>query len=947
MEPFKHSLQDGTVLSGISNIPLSPSTLKHRPLVVGLHGGCYTSHYFDATPEYSARGISEALSVPFVAIDRPDYRDTTPIGSIPEGSSYPEQWGRRLHESILPALWKDLGANGAIVSSSLHATSSSPAYPLGGIVISGFGFLLKDTGGHVSQPDPPPSYLNIPVEVKDKTLLLPGTADEAVHAQSERLDHAIPFEELAALRKSWLGEWKEKWGVNVTVPVMIALAERDHYWVATEEHLKDFKEGFPKSERVDLSIVKAAPHNIELSYWGPGWARPSLSNSKIKAEEFINLILNTSHLKARKATMSQTPPPNVLVAFGAEGSLIHVPGGRGLCYRTSQNILLRPSDDDKESEYIATLCRSLLELYPIAYRVPKPIPASEFPARYVCSGWTAWEYLEGKATPQGNFDILMRACRAFHADIMRLITERPSFLSTRQNRFTEADLVAWDEKNLEDVNDVDNNIMAIIEPTLSQLLELRQPFRQEIKNQLIHGDLTGNVLFDSENNNPPAIIDITLYWRPVDYAEAIIVADGLIWLNEDRKLVEMFGTDHTRIQLLYKPDTQATQLITPPAETPNNDTTRLIAEFISLMEIDDDRFGFEAYGPYFFADLPRRIGSNSALDTATSAMIASFQAIRLRKTTDKKTFSLYGKALRSLQGCLRDDKQPVMLKLELVLMMMLCQAWIDNKHANKHRGVIAYLLKEAVSQGEILHSGDIRAWCLQAIYAALCDPKVELGSWFWDVAVQDTIMTRPYHYEQNLYCFELGAIGDLPVFLRDPERYLYQLKCYYNILSQERAVMRKLYEEAMAATLPTDASPACRMKAIEYASGHAGLLIQAALIGPTLNPFGVLPDYAQDSHEICDDAILLAHRCQTFRPCGASYVPELLKLVWASLDDGYRHEELEKLMDEYAEDVQGASYLEEAKIMRKRLDSLGWSNEQRFLEVRKDGPGTPPPCVIL
>jgi hypothetical protein len=57
-------------------------------------------------------------------------------------------------------------------------------------------------------------------------------------------------------------------------------------------------------------------------------------------------------------------------------------------------------------------------------------------------------------------------------------------------------------------------------------------------------------------------------------------------------------------------------------------------------------------------------------------MIASFQAIRLRKTADKKTFSLYGKALRSLQGCLSDDSQPVILKLELVLMMMLCQVTI-------------------------------------------------------------------------------------------------------------------------------------------------------------------------------------------------------------------------------------------------------------------------------
>ncbi|KAF5562653.1 ribosomal L1 [Fusarium napiforme] len=250
--------------------------------------------------------------------------------------------------------------------------------------------------------------------------------------------------------------------------------------------------------------------------------------------------------------MSQAPPSKVLGAFGAEGSLVHVPGGRGLCYRTSQGILLRPSDNDEESQYTASLCKSLIELHPRDYRVSRPIQTSEPPTRYVCDGWTAWEYLEGQATPQGNFDILMKACRAFHADIMRLAIERPSFLSTRQNRFTEADLVTWEEKKLEDVEEVNSDVMATIQPILDHILELRQPFQKEIKNQLIHGDLTGNVLFDSEGNNPPAIIDITLYWRLAEYAEAIIVADGLIWLNEDRKLVEMFETDHTRLQLLVR-----------------------------------------------------------------------------------------------------------------------------------------------------------------------------------------------------------------------------------------------------------------------------------------------------------------------------------------------------------------------------------------------------------
>ncbi|KAK7427322.1 hypothetical protein QQZ08_006091 [Neonectria magnoliae] len=291
MEAFQLSLPDNTVVSGIRNIPLQkPSRPRYCPLVVGLHGGCYTSQYFDVTPNYTASLTSNALSVPFIAIDRPGYKDSTPVTSIPPGSSFPEEWGTRLHQSILPALWTEfglpnacscivlhchsLGANGALVAASLYATSSAstaPSYPFGGIVVSGFGSLLKDTGGHAAQPDPPPAHVSIPVHVKDSTLLLPGTADEEVYAQSQLIDHPMPFEEIASLKASWLPTWREKWGVNVTVPVMAALAERDHYWDATDEHIQDFASSLPKSTRIDTSIIEAAPHNIELSYWSAGW----------------------------------------------------------------------------------------------------------------------------------------------------------------------------------------------------------------------------------------------------------------------------------------------------------------------------------------------------------------------------------------------------------------------------------------------------------------------------------------------------------------------------------------------------------------------------------------------------------------------------------------------------------------------------------------------------
>ncbi|KAF4998430.1 hypothetical protein FGRMN_3166 [Fusarium graminum] len=265
------------------------------------------------------------------------------------------------------------------------------------------------------------------------------------------------------------------------------------------------------------------------------------------------------------------------------------------------------------------------------------------------------------------------------------------------------------------------------------------------------------------------------------------------------------------------------------------------------MEIDDVRYSFGEYGPSFFTDLPRRMSSHPALDATVSSLTASFKAIRIRKTRDSNVLTLYGNALRALQECLGDTKQPVMLKLELVLMMLLCQLWIDNKHANKHRGVIAYLLKEAVFQDQVFHSSDIRAWCLQAVYAALSDPNVEQGSWFWDVAIQDVIITRPYHYEQSLYCFELG-----------------NLKCYHNMLSLERPVVREIYEKSMSMALWTDATLESKKRAVGHVAGHAALLLLAALIAPTLKPFGVLSNYIEESRGICDESILLAHQCQAF-----------------------------------------------------------------------------------
>lgn len=54
--------------------------------------------------------------------------------------------------------------------------------------------------------------------------------------------------------------------------------------------------------------------------------------------------------------------------------------------------------------------------------------------------------------------------------------------------------------------------------------------------QLVHGDLGGNILFHPQL--PPAVIDVSPFWRPKRYADAIVVADAIAWAGADLRSLE-------------------------------------------------------------------------------------------------------------------------------------------------------------------------------------------------------------------------------------------------------------------------------------------------------------------------------------------------------------------------------------------------------------------------
>lgn len=191
------------------------------------------------------------------------------------------------------------------------------------------------------------------------------------------------------------------------------------------------------------------------------------------------------------------------------------------------------------------------------YHIAKPlvstIPTSSGAEnRFIVDNWSASSFVACKDGPRGKFQEF--ASRAFHRDLKDLISEPPAFVFWKPDRWAEADRVTWEEKSLDDVLGVNHDVLKAIKPYLERLEEIKNPIlRDTLKYQMVHVDLSGNVLFDNTNGGrAPAIIDMAPYWRPIKFSEAVVVADGLTGYEQGTGLIELYGTDELRLHVLVR-----------------------------------------------------------------------------------------------------------------------------------------------------------------------------------------------------------------------------------------------------------------------------------------------------------------------------------------------------------------------------------------------------------
>lgn len=115
------------------------------------------------------------------------------------------------------------------------------------------------------------------------------------------------------------------------------------------------------------------------------------------------------------------------------------------------------------------------------------------------------------------------------------------------------------------------------------------------------------------------------------------------------------------------------------SHVPSNATVQLAHAFVHKLQVSDLRYGLWVYGN-FLEDIPRRLGTNSALDTAVD-LLTTTSSVLHTKTVSVEMQQKYLEALASLrmtlEGAADFEAADILCAVHLVIISQVSSAYLD------------------------------------------------------------------------------------------------------------------------------------------------------------------------------------------------------------------------------------------------------------------------------
>lgn len=254
---------DGSTLSGRiahpDGVPLA--------LIVALHGGTYSSRYYDLAGAERSSAVRNYASLGYrvVAVDRPGYGATTGAEASSCGfDAQAEAIGDAVglihaqHGRDLPVFLIGHSIGGMI---ALLVAARGVQAPLIGVMASGLGVVWQPGiremwSSLVADTD----TVAVPNEAREQ-IMFAGPADDAVRKDAGSDLHPMPVEELKGAIT-----WHERMPVvcpTVDVPILHVLPEHDGIWAAGDAAQRQAAAALTGSRRPAVRVQRHAGHSLD------------------------------------------------------------------------------------------------------------------------------------------------------------------------------------------------------------------------------------------------------------------------------------------------------------------------------------------------------------------------------------------------------------------------------------------------------------------------------------------------------------------------------------------------------------------------------------------------------------------------------------------------------------------------------------------------------------
>ncbi|WP_274648751.1 RIO1 family regulatory kinase/ATPase [Paenibacillus humicola] len=218
----------------------------------------------------------------------------------------------------------------------------------------------------------------------------------------------------------------------------------------------------------------------------------------------------------------------VLHSFHLSGDIVALSGGQNTSVRVGRAVL-KPVDDRQHYEWLLNI---IYHLDPQGYRLSKPIRSKS--GTFVSHGWICTHFETGQDV-KGRIEDKLLVSRLFHRDLSSIgFGDIPPI----DNPWSKGHRIAWQ------VDGLPSELPQEIQECLHDLLS-RVRKKEHDQVQLVHSDLSGNILFDQDLE--PLVIDFSPTIAPVEYAEAILVCDCIAWQGSEVSEIDLLPSNE-----LYK-----------------------------------------------------------------------------------------------------------------------------------------------------------------------------------------------------------------------------------------------------------------------------------------------------------------------------------------------------------------------------------------------------------